>query len=127
MDIELPQKHTTLARLRFATLNTTTALIISMLELSVGKSYPRRWELKIPNEPGNGRPQFTCRLSTAMVVLMHVFLCYPQISSVKSLSFPEVLHKGKCVRCLEKSVIVLYMSLYTKGSYTRQFLAFFYF
>lgn len=42
LDIELPQKHTTLARLRFATLNTTTALIISMLELSVGKSYPRR-------------------------------------------------------------------------------------
>lgn len=59
-----------------STLNTTTALIISMLEISVGKSYPRRWELKISNETGNGRPQFTCRLSTAMVVLMHVFLCY---------------------------------------------------
>lgn len=41
--IELPQKHMILARLRFATLNPATALIVSMLELSVGKSYPRRW------------------------------------------------------------------------------------
>lgn len=104
-----------MARRRFATLNPTEALIISMLELSVGKSFRWRWKLKISDETGNGRPQFACRLSTAMVVLMHAFLCYPKASSVKSLSFPEkVLQKVKCVRCLKKSVIVLYTSVYIK-------------
>lgn len=114
LDIELPHKHTTLAKLRFATLNPTAALIISMLDLSVGKSFHWRWKLNILDETGNGRPQFACRLSTAMVVLMHAFLCYTKASSVKSLSFLEkVLQKVKCIRCLKKSVIVLYAFMYT--------------